>query len=77
MLSVDSLLLGFDLIRRAGFQLCRLLSLVQFSQFRLMLFFILIYPLLDALGDEPCLLLGLAGPLGALGDLRRLAAGLG
>ena len=76
MLSVDSLLLEFDLICRARFQLCRLVSLVQFSQFRLMLFFVLIYPLLDALGDKPCLLLGLAGPLVALGGLHRITPGL-
>ena len=76
MLPVDSLLLEFDLIRRAGFQLCRLESLVQFAQFRLMLFFVLIYPLLDALGDKPCLLPGLAWPLGAPGDLHRITPSL-
>ena len=77
MLSVDSLLLEFDLIRRVGFHLCRLESLVQFARFSLMLFFVLRYPLLDALGDKPCLRLGLAGSLSALGDLHRFIPGLG
>ena len=72
MLSADSLLLEFDLIPRVGFHLCRLASLVQFARFSLMLFFVLRYPLLDALGDKPCLLLGLAGPLVALGGLHRI-----
>ena len=76
MLPVDSLLLEFGLFRRAGFQLGRLESLVHFAQFRLALLFVLIYPLLDALGDKPCLLLGLAGPLDSPGGLHRITAGL-
>ncbi len=75
MLPVDSLLVEFGLIRRGGFQLGRLESLVHFAQFRLVLLFVLINPLLDALGDKPCLLLGLAGPLGALGGLHRVTTG--
>jgi len=77
MLSVDSLLLEFDLIRRVGFHFCRLESLVQFARFSLMLFFVLRYPLLDALSDKPCLLLGLARSLSTLGDLHRFIPGLG
>lgn len=76
MLPVDGLLLEFALIRRTGVQLGRLESLVHFAQFRLVLLFVLIYPLLDALGDKPCLLLGLTGPLVAPGGLHCITAGL-
>ena len=77
MLPIDSLLLQVALFHRAGFRLRRLQALVDFAQFRLVLLFVLIYPLLDALGDKPCLLLGLAGPLVAPGGLHRITAGLG
>lgn len=76
MLPVNRLLLKLGLIRRAGFRLRRLESLVHFAQFCLMLLFVLIYPLLDALGDKPCLLPGLAGPLVAFGGLHSFTAGL-
>ena len=76
MLAVDSLLLEFGFFRRTGFQLGRLESLVHFTQFRLVLLFVLIYPFLNALGDKPCLFLGLAGPLVALGGLHRITPGL-
>ena len=66
MLSIDSLFLKLDLIRWAGFELCLFQSLVEFTQFRFMLFFVLIYPFLDALGDKTCLLLGLTGALRGL-----------
>jgi hypothetical protein len=36
----------------------------------------LIYSLLDALGDKPCLLPGLTGALVAPGSLHRITAGL-
>ena len=77
MLPVDSLLVEIGLFRRAGFQLGRLEPLVHFAQFRLVLFFVLIYPLLDALGDKTCLLLGLTGALRGLCRLHCLALGLG
>ena len=76
MLPIDNLLLGFGLFRRVAFQLSRLESLVHFAQFRFVLLFVLIYPFLDALGDKPCLLFGLAGPLVAPGGLHRFTAGL-
>ena len=77
MLSVDSLLLELDLNRGVGFYLCRLASLVQFARVSLMLFFVLRYPLLDALSDKACLLLGLARSLSTLGDLHRFIPRLG
>ena len=77
MLSVDSLFLKFDLSRWAGFELCLFHSLVEFTRFRFMLLFVLIYPFLDALGDKTCLFLGLTGALRGPGRLHCLALGLG
>jgi len=69
MLSINNLLLDLDLSRWVGIQTNGFKPFVQFPRFGFLLFFVLIDPLLDALGDETSLLLGLTGPLITLGNL--------
>lgn len=77
MLSIDNLLLDLNYLFCSILLQCRLKPFIQFTGFGFLLFFVLIYPLLNALGNEPGLLPGLPWPLCRFSNFFRLGLCLG
>jgi len=70
MLTVDYPICNLDLAHRVGFTPNRLESLIQFSSLGFLLLLVQIDPLLYTPRNQPGLILGLSGPLAALGYLQ-------